>query len=1637
MKLDFLNVFIGNGKPNTKRDGSFFTVELDQLSPAKVVRLYKDCEGKGFAKALKPYLTDLLKRRENFQTVLDIFVCAVKEEEKQSKAHQGITLPHFLLELTAKDIFVSLLEVTPESAHSRLVSLYASLHCPIPFVYVLQTSPQQTKTVTNFPALREVLAVPSYPLVVSCGTENAVGRGKSNLTGKLVGLLQTSSLSSDTFDIQTSNQSEGPSHSPSIDLALEVKADLKYALNYADVHGFTVELGFRHALYTLCSVAALILIHITREDFDSSGSPGEGLKSLLFSCCSLHLCEAEVVFFVRDFPTTTTSQSCDTTNSLLSSVRHSLATLMPNRVAEVIAVENLHACRTDPLRQKAVACIADQIHPLLQKLKVRLPCFEVIHKHYLSNLMTELQPFKRQLSDLKDGFSELGRQICEILDKPVALNGNGKLADFIFPLTTVYAAVGRNRQRAKELHEQHVQSQQVRAELANLARELRQLENQKLACEISEVMKFFIALVKHEKYLQIGEFQHYLEVWKTQHVNPLLEERRNLMNQLQSIDEAAGKVRVEEQESPVRHNLKLLSIRIDQLDISVDSFWSELMELCALQEDDTVVWDTLRRSCDLDPALGKRVYTQCVVEGYPMQLLRGSPLQMTADKFLKDVLFELDSRSKNKPLVVSVIGAQSSAKSTLLNYLFGCSFATRAGRCTKGLSASYVTLSDGRRLLILDTEGLLPLEDGSHVRDRQITVMAMACSDIVIVNHKGEISSQMKELLEVCLYAMDYLKVSNMPPEMMVVLRDQRDRNTKVQNDALTLMKKLLKEAISSDKRNFHDLVSFRQDAVFLLPSAFSEQKRDGRTVEWPSAVFSEETFRLRSQILHRNHKAGLTSAYEDTPLVDWYSQACIVWDTLTKFGHTLLHYKALYELRLHEEMSDLVKVIVKDVVESETGLCGQAAEVVKNHTRKLQRAKDERAVDLYNTECRSELSGVKDCCQEEIFRLFDLKTDASKYHEELKQKFRLKLTTPVIHVYNVHVSSWQLQLKVANDRLNIEAVDRHFMLRTDEVLKRSETLSEAKAKEVFEDKWTEYEELFKRRLEETKRNRWDVRREVWEIFRTVLSRHRHDNEMLAVISESSLQRQPKLDSSISQFIDSTNEQWFQLYLEIKPTNSFRRSFDVLPLLNKEISARDVIRDVVPMMRQKVQTFLDKVTTALLQSNKFDAAVVTDIVLAASNTTEDIEIRYLTEFHIRLKLRRARFVNDFHVYLQQMAVQIVCSVDDKHVEDQKIELEKVKQKKRRNFLDMVGEDANDVKRTNAFAENYKEMLETWVKSRVLEFTSNVRDQVLKEMPNPESAADRAYNTSFVRGNYKDVLEYCIDVNAYLKKLFTQTFDRHRQTAIDQHERVLGDDISAVYRTLGETAEQWQKSLDSKCSYLYDFKAFLQHQASDSSQPAAIRSYRMAALTNFPEVANFRISGADVFSKIFRQQIGTYLSTATTTLDDEVSKNMDRERREVWIIVKGCTTKCPLCGSKCSLVNEHVDHECSHHVLPAFHGTRETKTNFPVLKTCRSSENALSEWTRGDDKPHSSLAAFLTFYDDCRPWKKSLVPHDPTLKHVPEEQIQAWMNCRVPLLAHWKLIDRTSDEWRAYESQSPLAKDEIDDALKRLKEFQHI
>ena len=60
---------------------------------------------------------------------------------------------------------------------------------------------------------------------------------------------------------------------------------------------------------------------------------------------------------------------------------------------------------------------------------------------------------------------------------------------------------------------------------------------------------------------------------------------------------------------------------------------------------------------------------------------------------------------------MTILGPQSSGKSTLLNFLFGCDFATSEGRCTRGVYGTYFRVNSNEILnfdgiFVIDTEGL-------------------------------------------------------------------------------------------------------------------------------------------------------------------------------------------------------------------------------------------------------------------------------------------------------------------------------------------------------------------------------------------------------------------------------------------------------------------------------------------------------------------------------------------------------------------------------------------------------------------------------------------------------------------------------------------------------------------------------------------------------------------------------------------------------------------------------------------------------------------------------------------------------------------------------------------------------------------
>ena len=138
------------------------------------------------------------------------------------------------------------------------------------------------------------------------------------------------------------------------------------------------------------------------------------------------------------------------------------------------------------------------------------------------------------------------------------------------------------------------------------------------------------------------------------------------------------------------------------------------------------------------------------------------------------------AREKNggKTFVLSVLGIQSSGKSTLLNTLFGLRFNVSAGRCTRGAYIQLLPLNNSLRqqidcdyILVVDTGGLcspeLQLEGLKH--DNELATFMIGLADATIINIYGEAPGDLDDILLTSLHAFIRMRNVEMNPGCLFV----------------------------------------------------------------------------------------------------------------------------------------------------------------------------------------------------------------------------------------------------------------------------------------------------------------------------------------------------------------------------------------------------------------------------------------------------------------------------------------------------------------------------------------------------------------------------------------------------------------------------------------------------------------------------------------------------------------------------------------------------------------------------------------------------------------------------------------------------------------------------------------------------
>ncbi|KAL3307375.1 hypothetical protein Ciccas_014115, partial [Cichlidogyrus casuarinus] len=208
----------------------------------------------------------------------------------------------------------------------------------------------------------------------------------------------------------------------------------------------------------------------------------------------------------------------------------------------------------------------------------------------------------------------------------------------------------------------------------------------------------------------------------------------------------------------------------------LDSLWKKYVKLA---KEDTRAKPTGSKSIqDIKSEIRNKkaqidLVTKMLLDGYSIEFLDGTN-SWIYKKWLTNILKRMNELiSDAKVVILSVLGVQSSFKSTLLNIMFGVSFKTGLGKCTNGIHATLLTLDSGMQkilnythILVLDVEGLQSTEkreennanDFTH-QDNELATAVVCMSDLCLINFRGENSAMHIHVTN--LIEKEYLRISN------------------------------------------------------------------------------------------------------------------------------------------------------------------------------------------------------------------------------------------------------------------------------------------------------------------------------------------------------------------------------------------------------------------------------------------------------------------------------------------------------------------------------------------------------------------------------------------------------------------------------------------------------------------------------------------------------------------------------------------------------------------------------------------------------------------------------------------------------------------------------------------------------------
>ncbi|XP_068039185.1 interferon-induced very large GTPase 1-like [Anomalospiza imberbis] len=278
------------------------------------------------------------------------------------------------------------------------------------------------------------------------------------------------------------------------------------------------------------------------------------------------------------------------------------------------------------------------------------------------------------------------------------------------------------------------------------------------------------------------------------------------------------------------------------------------------------------------------IAAELMVSGYPVELMDGDasylPLRWVGAIF--DSLIE--RLGDKRVFVLSVLGIQSTGKSTLLNAMFGLQFNVSAGRCTRGAFMQLLPVSEQLQqdlgfdfVLVVDTEGLRAIEMANKQslnHDNELATFVIGVGNLTVINIFGENPSEMQDVLQIAVQAFLRMKKVNLSPSCLFVHQNVGEATAKEQNmeGQRRLQEKLDEMTVVAAQQEFCDVSSFSDVIGFDVTTHihyFAHLWEGNPPMAPPNPTYSQNVQQLKSKILQDAKKQSQSSILRLSSLKD------------------------------------------------------------------------------------------------------------------------------------------------------------------------------------------------------------------------------------------------------------------------------------------------------------------------------------------------------------------------------------------------------------------------------------------------------------------------------------------------------------------------------------------------------------------------------------------------------------------------------------------------------------------------------------------------------------------------------------------------------------------------------------------------